>query len=80
MFDDRLDGFYASPNIQGTRPGAPMAMAWAVMRHLGVDGYKALAATALGTAATSAMCSPSSILFSTSELDALGTPPRWPQR
>lgn len=27
-----------------------MAMAWAVMRHLGVDGYKALTATALETA------------------------------
>lgn len=50
VFDDWLGGFYASPNIQGTRPGAPMAMAWAVMRHLGVDGYKALTATALDTA------------------------------
>ena len=27
-----------------------MAMAWAVMRHLGVDGYKALTATALDAA------------------------------
>jgi len=50
VFDDWLGGFYASPNIQGTRPGAPMAMAWAVMRHLGVDGYKALTATALDAA------------------------------
>lgn len=50
VFDDWLGGFYASPNIQGTRSGAPMAMAWAVMRHLGVDGYKALTATALETA------------------------------
>lgn len=50
MFDDWLGGFYASPNIQGTRPGAPMAMAWAVMRHLGVDGYRALTATTLDTA------------------------------
>ncbi len=50
VFDDWLGGFYASPNIQGTRPGAPMAMAWAVMRHLGIDGYKALTATALDTA------------------------------
>ena len=39
VFDDWLGGFYASPNLQGTRPGAPMAMGWAVMRHLGVEGY-----------------------------------------
>lgn len=50
MFDDWLGGFYASPNIQGTRPGAPMAMAWAVMRHLGVEGYKVLTETALNAA------------------------------
>jgi glutamate/tyrosine decarboxylase-like PLP-dependent enzyme len=39
VFDGWLGGFYASPNLQGTRSGAPMAAAWAVMRHLGVDGY-----------------------------------------
>lgn len=39
MFDDWLGGFYASPNLQGTRSGLPMAAAWAVMRHLGVAGY-----------------------------------------
>lgn len=50
VFDDWLGGFYASPNIQGTRPGAPMAMAWAVMRHLGVDGYLRLTRTTLETA------------------------------
>jgi glutamate/tyrosine decarboxylase-like PLP-dependent enzyme len=50
VFDDWLGGFYASPNLQGTRPGAPMAMAWAVMRHLGVDGYRELTANALGAA------------------------------
>jgi len=50
VFDGWLGGFYASPNIQGTRPGAPMAMAWAVMRHLGIGGYMALTATALETA------------------------------
>ena len=38
-FDDWLGGFYASPNMQGTRSGLPMACAWAVMQHLGVDGY-----------------------------------------
>jgi sphinganine-1-phosphate aldolase len=39
MFDDWLGGFYASPNLQGSRSGMPMACAWAVMSHLGVDGY-----------------------------------------
>jgi glutamate/tyrosine decarboxylase-like PLP-dependent enzyme len=50
VFDDWLGGFYASPNLQGTRPGAPMAMAWAVMRHLGVEGYLRLTETTLATA------------------------------
>lgn len=45
VFDDWLGGFYASPGIQGTRPGLPMATAWAVMRHLGIDGYKQLTRT-----------------------------------
>jgi glutamate/tyrosine decarboxylase-like PLP-dependent enzyme len=42
VFDQWLGGFYASPNLQGTRSGLPMACAWAVMSHLGVDGYVAL--------------------------------------
>lgn len=39
VFDGWLGGFYGSPNLQGTRSGLPMAAAWAVMQHLGVDGY-----------------------------------------
>ncbi len=39
VFDDWLGGFYASPNLQGSRPGLPMAAAWAVMQTLGIDGY-----------------------------------------
>lgn len=39
VFDNWLGGFYASPNLQGTRSGLPMAAAWAVMSHLGIDGY-----------------------------------------
>lgn len=39
VFDRWLGGFYASPNLQGTRSGLPMACAWAVMSHLGIDGY-----------------------------------------
>lgn len=40
VFDGWLGGFYASPNMQGTRPGMPMALSWAVLNHLGLDGYK----------------------------------------
>jgi Glutamate decarboxylase and related PLP-dependent proteins len=39
VFDGWLGGFYGSPNLQGTRSGLPMAAAWAVMQHLGIDGY-----------------------------------------
>ena len=50
VFDGWLGGFYASPNLQGTRSGVPMAAAWAVMAHLGVDGYQALTRTVLDNA------------------------------
>jgi sphinganine-1-phosphate aldolase len=50
VFDGWLGGFYASPNIQGTRSGLPMAAAWAVMQHLGIDGYVALTRQALDNA------------------------------
>ena len=50
LFDDWLGGFYASPNLQGTRSGVPMAAAWAVMSHLGIDGYVDLAKATLDNA------------------------------
>jgi len=50
VFDGWLGGFYASPNLQGTRSGLPMAAAWAVMQHLGVDGYVDLTRVALDNA------------------------------
>jgi sphinganine-1-phosphate aldolase len=50
VFDDWLGGFYASPNIQGTRSGLPMAAAWAVMQALGMDGYLKLTAATLENA------------------------------
>ena len=50
VFDDWLGGFYASPNLQGSRPGLPMAAAWAVMRHLGVEGYLDLTRSTLNAA------------------------------
>jgi len=49
VFDDWLGGFYASPNMQGTRPALPMATAWAVMHHLGLEGYKRLTKTTIET-------------------------------
>ena len=50
VFDGWLGGFYASPNLQGTRSGLPMATAWAVMSHLGIDGYVELTRQALENA------------------------------
>ncbi len=50
VFDGWLGGLYGTPNLQGTRSGAPMAAAWAVMQHLGVDGYVDLTRRALETA------------------------------
>jgi glutamate/tyrosine decarboxylase-like PLP-dependent enzyme len=41
-FDRWLGGMYGSPNLQGSRSGLPMAAAWAVMQHLGIDGYVSL--------------------------------------
>lgn len=50
VFDGWLGGMYGSPNLQGTRSGLPMAAAWAVMQHLGVEGYVELTERALATA------------------------------
>lgn len=44
VFDDWLGGFYASPNMQGTRAALPMACAWAILHHLGLEGYLRLTA------------------------------------
>ncbi|MEM8708245.1 MAG: aminotransferase class V-fold PLP-dependent enzyme, partial [Actinomycetota bacterium] len=49
-FDAWRGGFYASPSMQGTRSGAPMAAAWAVMHRLGLDGYERLTRTTIDTA------------------------------
>lgn len=50
MFDQWLGGFYGSPNLQGSRSGMPMACAWAVMQHLGIDGYVELTRSVLDNA------------------------------
>jgi len=43
-------GIYASPTMLGTRPGGPVAAAWAAMQTLGVDGYLELTRRALDAA------------------------------
>ena len=50
VFDGWLGGMYASPNMQGSRPGLPMATAWAVMHKLGIDGYRRLTKLVIDTA------------------------------
>lgn len=47
-FDDWPIGSYASSGLAGTRPAAPIASAWAVMRYLGRDGYTRIAREILG--------------------------------
>jgi glutamate/tyrosine decarboxylase-like PLP-dependent enzyme len=49
VFDGWLGGMYASPNMQGSRPTMPMATAWAVMCHLGLEGYRRLTQQVLDT-------------------------------
>ena len=52
VFDGWLGGFYASPNMQGTRSGLPLACALAVLSHLGVEGYVDLTRQTLHNADT----------------------------
>ena len=51
-FDDWLGGFYASSGVAGTKPGAPIAAAWAALHFLGEDGYLRLTAAAHDAATT----------------------------
>ena len=46
LTDNWLGGFYGSPAVLGTKGGGPWAAAWAVMHHLGDDGYERLTAAA----------------------------------
>lgn len=48
-FDKWSGGIYASPNMQGTRPGGVMAGTWTVMKHLGREGYKSMANEVMDT-------------------------------
>ena len=44
--DNWLGGFYGSSGVLGTKSGGPIAAAWAVLHHIGDDGYLALARAA----------------------------------
>ena len=44
-----LGGTYGSSGLLGTRSGGPMAAAWAVLHHVGDDGYLRLAAARAAT-------------------------------
>ena len=46
-----LGGLYGSPSMAGTRPAGPIAAGWAVLHHLGADGYLRLAEDAHQAAA-----------------------------
>ena len=48
-FDDWPGGVYAGPTTAGTRPGGPIAAAWAVMQKFGREGYLDLAETTIET-------------------------------
>ena len=43
LYDAWPGGLYGSATTAGTRPGAPIAAAWATISHLGADGYLRLA-------------------------------------
>ena len=48
-YSDWPGGLYGSPTMTGTRPGGAIAAAWAVMNHLGQEGYLRLAKGVLAT-------------------------------
>ena len=52
LYDAWPSGVYGSPAIAGARPAAPIAIAWAVMNHLGQSGYRAIAETLLSAVDT----------------------------
>jgi glutamate/tyrosine decarboxylase-like PLP-dependent enzyme len=43
LYDGWPGGLYGSATTAGTRPGAPIAAAWATISHLGAEGYLRLA-------------------------------------
>jgi glutamate/tyrosine decarboxylase-like PLP-dependent enzyme len=49
-YADWPGGLYGSPTAAGTRPGGPMAAAWAVLQYLGEEGYLRIAKQSMQTA------------------------------
>lgn len=49
LYDQWGSGLYGSPGVAGARPAAPIATAWAVIQHLGVEGYTRIMADLLDT-------------------------------
>ncbi|MFA5884150.1 MAG: aminotransferase class V-fold PLP-dependent enzyme [Acidimicrobiia bacterium] len=49
LYDRWPSGLYGSPGVAGARAAAPIATAWAVLRHLGLDGYLDIAGGLLAT-------------------------------
>lgn len=47
MYDSWPGGLYASASAAGTRPGPPIAAAWATITHLGREGYLRLGSRVL---------------------------------
>lgn len=47
-FDQWAGGLYGTLGFQGTKAAPPIAVAWALLHHLGANGYTALMADALG--------------------------------
>jgi len=52
LYDQWPGGLYGSPGVAGARPAAPIATAWAVLHHLGIDGYVEIARGLLDTTTT----------------------------
>jgi sphinganine-1-phosphate aldolase len=46
-YADWPGGLYGTPNVSGSRPGSPIAASWALLRYLGRQGYKDLAARSM---------------------------------
>lgn len=56
LYQDWPGGLYGSLAMAGARPAAPIAAAWAVMRHLGADGYTHLVERIMRTAGVIRVC------------------------
>jgi len=50
VYDQWPAGLYGSPAVAGAKSAAPALAAWAVLRHLGLDGYSEIVRDLLATA------------------------------